>query len=153
MSRYRLLSQHSGDNVSGSRKAQLAEHLPCKRGVLGLSPSLTANFSHLVIFGAQWGTVHACLVSLRCLVMKVDLRNLRTNFKFEGVLCHATDLWFDPQSDCTFFSPCDTYNLVLIYRPPRMTTLDFKISTTELLWNILGNNSFPSNTSCRHKYA
>ena len=66
MSRYRLgLSHHRGDNVSGSWIAWSVEHSPCKQGVPGSSPGLTAHFSHPVTFGAQRGTVHACLVSLR----------------------------------------------------------------------------------------
>ena len=38
-----------GDNVSGSWIDELVEHSPHKREVLGLSPGLTAHFSHPVM--------------------------------------------------------------------------------------------------------
>ena len=74
-----------GEIMSGSRIDQSVEHSPCKRCVPGSSPGLTAHFSHPVTFGAQCGAVHACLVCLRRLAMKIYLRNSRTNFKFVGV--------------------------------------------------------------------
>ena len=48
---------------------------------------MTAHFSHPVTFGAQWGTVDACLVSLSCLVMKIY-----PGFQICGDVCHSTDL-------------------------------------------------------------
>ena len=42
------LSHDRADNVSGSWIAQSIEHSPCKWEVPGLSPSLTAYFSHPV---------------------------------------------------------------------------------------------------------
>ena len=51
MSQFEL--SHYRDNVSNSRIAQSVERSPCKQGVLGSSPSLTAHFSHPVTFGAQ----------------------------------------------------------------------------------------------------
>ena len=65
------ISHHRGNNVSGSWTAQSEEHSPCKRGVPGSSPGLTAHFTHIVTFGVQSGAVHSCLVSLRPLAMKI----------------------------------------------------------------------------------
>ena len=64
MLRYKL-SQYRENNVSDSQIAQLVKHLPCKREVPGSSPGLTAHFSHPVTFGAQRGTVHTSLVSVK----------------------------------------------------------------------------------------
>ena len=76
--------------MSGSGIAQLVEHLPCKRGVPGLSPGLTAHFSHPVTFGAQRRTVNVCLVSL------IRHENLHLKFEDEfqvcGGVCQGTGL-------------------------------------------------------------
>ena len=47
MSRFGF-SHYWEDNMSGSWIAQSVEHSPCKRGVPGLSPGLTAHFSYPV---------------------------------------------------------------------------------------------------------
>ena len=50
--------------MSGNRMSQSVENSPCKRGVPGSSPGLTAYFSHPVTFGVQRGDVQASLVNL-----------------------------------------------------------------------------------------
>ena len=54
------LSHYKGDNLSDSWIAKSVQHSPCKWGEQGLSPGLTAHFSHPVTFDAQPGAMHAC---------------------------------------------------------------------------------------------
>ena len=81
------VSQHRGDNVSGSRKAQLVEHSTFKRVVPGSSHDLNAPFSHSVTFGAQRGP---------CMLAWLVYKNLPPifgdKFKICGGFCHGMDL-------------------------------------------------------------